>query len=127
MKYLKKFNESSHTVKQVYFNDLTDEEFEVIEVCKDILLDLKDDGFEISIIPFYIEGNSLCFNVSVSRDFEFTKEDANHGINHLISYFESIGYITNDDYEIRQVLNPNDFNICYLFKIIFFEKDTNLF
>ncbi len=115
MKYLKKFNES-----QALFNDLSEDELEVIETCKDILLDLKDDGIEVYIDnENYTEDGKYYHQIyiSISKNL-LTMSDIIEVKSRLENYLNNIGYyaIGNDLYnnnEIHQGMR-GDSDICLL-------------
>ncbi len=92
---------------------------EVINTCKDISLDLKDDGFEVKVK--YNNWNS--FTIMISKDVQFTKKDIIDVFNHLKSYFETIGYTTNNEFTIlKRFYNIDLDGGYYLIKKIFIKK-----
>lgn len=129
MKHLKKFNES-HTVKQesspkiIYLNDLTDGEIEVIETCNDILLDIKDDGFEISVHnENYFDDVTKNYHHDIFILIEkgnFFVSDINDTKRRLESYLNNIGYYPRGkDIEDNEKLHHNSYNDCYALLLCF--------
>lgn len=81
MKYLKNFNESHN------WNYSHDELKEMLDTCKDILLDLRDEYFNTNINFFY--NPWITFNIS--RPEKFNYSDIREVIETLKSYLKNFG------------------------------------
>lgn len=82
MKHLKRFNESK------IWNYSHSELKEMLEGCKDILSNLKDDDFDFYIEFFY--NPWITFNLK--RDREFTYSDISEVVETLKSYLDNWGF-----------------------------------
>lgn len=85
MKYINPYNESLDRTKQL---DV------IIDNIKDILVDVEDDGFQVSIMPFYRQ-KFLLINIFQKRVFEFS--EIKDSVSHLLSFMKEEGY----DYNIQ--------------------------
>lgn len=105
MKYLKNFNESKK---------IPSEYQEILDTCKDILVELKDEGFSVDVI--YNKSASInenpSYTIIVYRHSKFTKADVLNTFNHIESYFNSIGYTTNNEFPILRRYPPNWYDLA---------------
>lgn len=114
MKHLKSFNENLF--------ESEDEIQEIVNNCKDILLDLKDDGFEVKVKYNNNASHENSFTIMIAKDVIFTKKDIADVFNHLKSYMESVGYVTNNEFQIlRRIYNYCDY---YVVKKNIYKKES---
>lgn len=81
MKYLKKYNESTADI------DIQ----EIINNCKDILLDIKDDGFSYECVMSQYD----IIEVSVFRSEIFSRDNIEDCRRRLVKYLFSEGFVSN--------------------------------
>lgn len=86
MRYLKRYNESK--VKDQYSKFIN---LEIIDNCKDILIDLKDDNFftllsEREDLPY------LSIGFTIAKQIKYSLNDINEYIDRLKSYLEKEGF-----------------------------------
>ena len=115
MKHLKSFNENLF--------ESEDEIQEIVNNCKDILLDLKDDGFEVKVKYNNNASHENSFTIMIAKDVIFTKKDIADVFNHLKSYMESVGYVTNNEFQIlRRIYTTMTIDVL---KKTFIKKKVN--
>jgi len=81
MKYLKKYNESADI-------DIK----EIINNCKDIVVDLTDEGFYIDCFETYTSRTHRTIGITICKDGIFHMKDIQDHINRLTTYLNSEGF-----------------------------------
>ena len=104
LRYLKKYNESADIDIQ-----------EIINNCKDIVLDLTDDGFYFDFLETYTRREHRTIGLTFFKDGIFYMKDIQDYINRLTTYLNSEGFT-----EGVNVMN----GVCYYGTSIIFKNIT---
>lgn len=100
---------------------------EMIETCKDILLDLKDDGYSFNVKKDTGWIWSKGISIKVKNDHKFTFNDISETINRITGYLNGKGfymdYVESDVYKFNvPPIDPNVDRSCYLYQVSFVNK-----
>lgn len=95
MRYLYEFDEDDIEMKISHR-----ESKEIVQTCRDILLDLKDENSEF-VYLVYDDSNWVStylkepnrIKISIQNEHEFQYQEIEHVVSRLAYYMESIGYI----------------------------------
>lgn len=116
MKYLKSFNENIIPLSK-------EEKDEIIEYCKDILINLKDDEFRVSI-SIDLDNRLI---ITIERNKDFNIGSFKDELRMISSYLRSLGFIF--DYQRKKRPNNDRYSWQYshFYKFEFgYRKDDNL-